>query len=168
MRRASIFKIGEMDLNRQIIDLMDDKIRQLERYNEVTEQMMHEDMDTFGDLLDERQKIITAMDGISVDIKHYVSEQSIERQDKLNAMLHFEDIGELTEDLLELQDKIMRVKQLREEIMENDAKAFSRVKQERDSLREKLENAGKSKKISGAFSQTAVDVTKGSRLNVSN
>lgn len=157
-----------MGLNRPIIDLIDDKIRQLERYNEITEQMMTEDIDSFGNLLEERQTIITAMDGISVDIKHYVSEQSIERQDKLNAMLRFEDIGELTEDLLELQDKIMRVKQLREEIKQNDAKAYGRLKKEHDNLREKLEQAGKSKKISGCFSQTAVDVTKGSRLNVSN
>ena len=78
---------------------MDDKIKQLERYNEVTTQIISEDIDSVGELLDERQQIIAAMDGISLDIKQFVNDQSIERRDKINALLNFEDIGELNGEL---------------------------------------------------------------------
>ncbi len=147
---------------------MDDKIRQLERYNEVTVEIISKDIDEVGELIDERQKIISDMDGISLDIKKFVNEQSIERRDRLNALLRFEDIGELNGDMLELQDKIRRVKALREEIIENDKKAFGRIKKEHDELKEKLESAAKSKQVVDYFSQSAVDVTKGSKLNISN
>ncbi len=160
--------IGVDILNRPIIDLMDDKIRQLERYNEVTEKIIYEDLDTVGDLIAERQSIIIAMDGISLDMKQYISEQSIDRQDKINALLHFEDIGELNGEMLALQEKILRVKELREEIVRKDKIAFNRIKKERDEVRAKLENAGKGKQVSDYFSNTAVDLTKGSKLNISN
>ena len=61
---------------------------QLERYNEVTTQIISEDIDSVGELLDERQQIIAAMDGISLDIKQFVNDQSIERRDKINALLN--------------------------------------------------------------------------------
>ncbi len=155
-------------MNRPIIDLMDDKISQLERYNEVTSQIISEDIDSVADLIEERQRIIVAMDGISMDIKQFVSSQSIERQDTLNAMLNFEDIGEINGEMLELQDKIRRVQKLREEIIRNDEKAIGRLCRERDELKEKLENAGKSKQMAEYFSQSAVNVSKGSKFNVSN
>ena len=155
-------------MNRPIIDLMDDKISQLERYNEVTSQIISEDLDSVGDLIEERQRIIAAMDGISMDIKQFGSSQSIERQDTLNAMLNFEDIGELNGEMLELQDKIRRVQKLREEIIKNDERAIGRLRKERDELKDKLENAAKSKQMAEYFSQSAVNVSKGSRFNVSN
>ena len=155
-------------MNRPIIDLMDDKISQLERYNEVTSQIISEDIDSVADLIEERQRIIVAMDGISMDIKQFVSSQSIERQDTLNAMLNFEDIGELNGEMLELQDKIRRVQKLREEIIKNDERAIGRLRKERDELKDKLENAAKSKQMAEYFSQSAVNVSKGSRFNVSN
>lgn len=155
-------------MNRPIIDLMDDKISQLERYNEVTSQIISEDLDSVGDLIEERQRIIAAVDGISMDIKKFVSSQSIERQDTLNAMLNFEDIGELNGEMLELQDKIRRVQKLREEIIKNDERAIGRLCRERDELKDKLENAAKSKQMAEYFSQSAVNVSKGSRFNVSN
>ncbi|MCD7730542.1 MAG: hypothetical protein LUI05_03475 [Oscillospiraceae bacterium] len=155
-------------MNRTIIDLMDDKIHLLEHYNDITSQIISEDIDGVGDLIDERQRILTNMDGISVSVKQYVNEQSIERMDKINALLRFEEIGDLNDEMLELQEKIKRIQSLREEIKANDKKAFARIKRERDELKEKLENAGKGKLISDYFSQSAVDVTKGSKLNVSN
>lgn len=147
---------------------MDDKIKQLERYNEVTTQIISEDIDSVGELLDERQQIIAAMDGISLDIKQFVNDQSIERRDKINALLNFEDIGELNGELQLLQEKIKRVQALRSEIMSNDTIAFNRIKKERDDLKAKLENAAKSKQVVDYFSQTSVDVTKGARLNLKN
>lgn len=155
-------------MNRPIIDLMDDKISQLERYNEVTTQIISEDIDSVGDLIEERQRIITAMDGISVDIKEFINSQSIERKDTLNKLMRFEEIGQLNGEMLELQDKIRRVKALREEIMKNDRQAVNRLVRERDELKEKLEGAAKSKQVVNYFSQSAVDITKGSRFNVSN
>ncbi len=147
---------------------MDDKIKQLERYNEVTTQIISEDIDSVGELLDERQQIIAAMDGISLDIKQFVNDQSIERRDKINALLNFEDIGELNGELQLLQEKIKRVQTLRSEIKSNDTIAFNRIKKERDDLKAKLENAAKSKQVVDYFSQTSVDVTKGARLNLKN
>ncbi|MBQ8826373.1 MAG: hypothetical protein IJ007_04720 [Oscillospiraceae bacterium] len=155
-------------MNKPIIDLMDDKISQLERYNEVTAQIISEDLDSVGDLIAERQRIITAMDGISMDIKEFVNSQSIERKDTLDRMLHFEEIGELNGEMLELQDKIRRVKALREEIMKNDSRAMNRLKKERDELKEQFEGAAKSKQVVNYFSQSAIDVTKGSKFNISN
>ena len=147
---------------------MDDKIKQLERYNEVTTQIISEDIDSVGELLDERQQIIAAMDGISLDIKQFVNDQSIERRDKINALLNFEDIGELNGELQLWQEKIKRVQALRSEIKSNDTIAFNRIKKERDDLKAKLENAAKSKQVVDYFSQTSVDVTKGARLNLKN
>lgn len=147
---------------------MDDKIKQLERYNEVTTQIISEDIDSVGELLDERQQIIAAMDGISLDIKQFVNDQSIERRDKINALLNFEDIGELNGELQLLQEKIKRVQALRSKIKSNDTIAFNRIKKERDDLKAKLENAAKSKQVVDYFSQTSVDVTKGARLNLKN
>ena len=155
-------------MSKPIIDLMDDKIKQLERYNEVTTQIISEDIDSVGELLDERQQIIAAMDGISLDIKQFVNDQSIERRDKINALLNFEDIGELNGELQLLQEKIKRVQALRSEIRSNDTIAFNRIKKERDDLKAKLENAAKSKQVVDYFSQTSVDVTKGARLNLKN
>ena len=155
-------------MSKPIIDLMDDKIKQLERYNEVTTQIISEDIDSVGELLDERQQIIAAMDGISLDIKQFVNDQSIERRDKINALLNFEDIGELNGELQLLQEKIKRVQTLRSEIKSNDTIAFNRIKKERDDLKAKLENAAKSKQVVDYFSQTSVDVTKGARLNLKN
>ena len=155
-------------MSKPIIDLMDDKIKQLERYNEVTTQIISKDIDSVGELLDERQQIIAAMDGISLDIKQFVNDQSIERRDKINALLNFEDIGELNGELQLLQEKIKRVQALRSEIKSNDTIAFNRIKKERDDLKAKLENAAKSKQVVDYFSQTSVDVTKGARLNLKN
>ena len=46
---------------------MDDKIHQLEHYNEITSRIITEDsIDGVGDLIEERQQILTNMDGISV------------------------------------------------------------------------------------------------------
>lgn len=155
-------------MSKPIIELMDEKILQLERYNEVTSKIIYENIDEVGDLIAERDKILAKMEGISAEVKMYVSEQSIERQDKINALLKFDEISDLSEDLSELQEKILRVKALREQIIENDKAAFGRIKKERDELKSKLEKAAKSKQVSEYFSQTAVDLTKGEKFNISN
>lgn len=157
-------------MNRTIIELMDDKIHQLEHYNEITSRIITEDsIDGVGDLIAERQQILTNMDGISVAVKQYVSEQSIERMDKINALLRFEQIEDLNGDLMQLQDKIKRVQELREEIKRNDKKAYDRLAKQRDEIKVKLDEAAKSKQVADyCSSSNAADVSKGRKLNISN
>lgn len=149
---------------------MDDKIHQLEHYNEITSRIITEDsIDGVGDLIEERQQILTNMDGISVAVKQYVSEQSIERMDKINALLRFEQIDDLNGDLMQLQDKIKRVQELREEIKNNDKKAYDRLAKQRDKIKQKLDEAAKSKQVADyCSSSNAADVSKGRKLNISN
>ncbi len=149
---------------------MDDKIHQLEHYNEITSRIITEDsIDGVGDLIAERQQILTNMDGISVAVKQYVSEQSIERMDKINALLRFEQIDDLNGDLMQLQDKIKRVQELREEIKRNDKKAYDRLAKQRDEIKSKLDEAAKSKQVADyCSSSNAADVSKGRKLNISN
>lgn len=149
---------------------MDDKIHQLEHYNEITSRIITEDsIDGVGDLIEERQQILTNMDGISVAVKQYVSEQSIERMDKINALLRFEQIDDLNGDLMQLQDKIKRVQELREEIKNNDKKAYDRLAKQRDEIKSKLDEAAKSKQVADyCSSSNAADVSKGRKLNISN
>lgn len=149
---------------------MDDKIHQLEHYNEITSRIITEDsIDGVGDLIADRQQILTNMDGISVAVKQYVSEQSIERMDKINALLRFEQIDDLNGDLMQLQDKIKRVQELREEIKRNDKKAYDRLAKQRDEIKSKLDEAAKSKQVADyCSSSNAADVSKGRKLNISN
>lgn len=149
---------------------MEDKIHQLEHYNEITSRIITEDsIDGVGDLIAERQQILTNMDGISVAVKQYVSEQSIERMDKINALLRFEQIENLNGDLMQLQDKIKRVQELRDEIKRNDKKAYDCLAKKRDEIKVKLDEAAKSKQVADyCSSSNAADVSKGRKLNISN
>jgi len=153
---------------RPLLNLVDRKIREMERYSEITNRMLYEDVDGVGELIEERQSIITSMDGISVDIKKFINELSIEQQDTLNRLMKFEDIGELNGELLELQEKIAQVNNLREQIIEKDSAAINRLGEMRDEMREKLEQSAKGKKVIDYFSKTNINVNKGKRLNVSN
>lgn len=154
--------------NKPLLNLVDRKINEMERYSEITNRMLYEDIDGVGELLAERQSIITAMDGISLDIKQYISEQSIEHQNKLNRLMKFEDIGGLNGELLELQEKIAYVRKLREKILEDDAAAYDRLGKIREELRDKLEQSAKGKQVVNYFSNTNTNVNKGKKLNISN
>lgn len=154
--------------NKPLLNLVDRKIREMERYSEITNRMLYEDIDGVGELIEERQSLITVMDGISLDIKQFISEQSIEHQDRLNKLMKFEDIGGLNGELLELQEKIEHIRKLKEEILETDAAAFSRLGEMRDEMKNKLEQSAKGKKVINYFSKTSINVNKGKRLNISN
>lgn len=154
--------------SKPLLNLVDRKIHEMERYSEITNRMLYEDIDGVGELLAERQSIITAMDGISLDIKQYINEQSMEHQDKLNRLMRFEDIGGLNGELMELQEKIGRVRELREKILEDDAAAYDRFEKMREELREKLEQSAKGKQVINYFSGTNTNINKGKKLNISN
>jgi len=154
--------------NKPLLNLVDRKLREMERYSEITNRMLYEDIDGVGELIEERQSIITAMDGISLDIKQYISEQSIEHQDKLNRLMKFEDIDGLNDELLELQEKIKHIRELKEKIIADDNAAYDRLGKMRDEMREKLEQSAKGKQVINYFSKTSINVNKGKKLNISN
>ncbi len=154
--------------NKPLLNLVDRKLREMERYSEITNRMLYEDIDGVGELIEERQSIITAMDGISLDIKQYISEQSIEHQDKLNRLMKFEDIDGLNGELLELQEKIKHIRELKEKIIADDNAAYDRLGKMRDEMREKLEQSAKGKQVINYFSKTSINVNKGKKLNISN
>lgn len=154
--------------NKPLLNLVDEKIREMERYSEITNRMLYEDIDGVGELIEERQSIITVMDGISLDIKQFISEQSIEHQDKLNKLMKFEDIDGLNGELLELQEKIGRMNEIKAKIIETDEAAYNRLEVMRDEIWEQLEQSAKGKKVVNYFSKTAINVNKGKRLNISN
>lgn len=156
-------------MNDKLLRLADKKIEQMKHYNEITSQIIYEDIDGVGDLLDRRQEIITAMDGISVDMKQYVSDQTIERQEKLNSVLQSKEINDLTDDLLELQVKIRTISKLKEEIIRNDRLATDRIKKLRDEAHAELVNSAKNKRtIDYCAPNSAAALNKGKKLNITN
>lgn len=155
-------------MNKPLIGLVDRKIQEMERYKEITNRMIYEDIDGVEELMGECQKIITVMDGISVDIKQYINEQSVERKEKLEKLMNFEDIGALNGELLELQEKIKRTNELRLQIIESNNAAYNHLAEMREELKEKLEESAKGKQVINYFSGTNTNVNKGRKLNISN
>lgn len=155
-------------MNKALINLVDRKIQEMERYKEITNQMIYEDIDGVEELMGECQKIITVMDGISVDIKKYIKEQSVERKEKLEKLMNFEDIGALNGELLELQEKIKRTNELRLQIIESNNAAYNHLAEMQEEIKEKLEESAKGKQVINYFSGTSTNVNKGRKLNISN
>lgn len=155
-------------MNKPLIGLVDRKIQEMERYKEITNRMVYEDIDGVEELMGECQKIITVMDGISVDIKQYINEQSVERKEKLERLMNFEDIGALNGELLELQEKIKRTNELRLQIIESNNAAYNHLSEMKDELREKMEESAKGKQVINYFAGTNTNVNKGKKLNISN
>lgn len=155
-------------MNKPLIGLVDRKIQEMERYKEITNRMIYEDIDGVEELMGECQKIITVMDGISVDIKQYINEQSVERKEKLERLMNFEDIGALNGELLELQEKIKRTNELRLQIIESNNAAYNHLAEMQEELKEKLEESAKGKQVINYFSGTNTNVNKGRKLNISN
>ena len=155
-------------MNKPLIGLVDRKINEMERYKEITNQMVYEDIDGVEELMDECQKIITVMDGISLDIKQYINEQSVERKEKLERLMNFEDIGVLNGELLELQEKIKRTNELRLQIIESNKAAYNHLAEMQEEIKEKLEESAKGKQVINYFSGTNTNVNKGKKLNISN
>ena len=155
-------------MNKPLIGPVDRKIQEMERYKEITNRMIYEDIDGVEELMGECQKIITVMDGISVDIKQYINEQSVERKEKLEKLMNFEDIGALNGELLELQEKIKRTNELRLQIIESNNAAYNHLAEMREELKEKLEESAKGKQVINYFSGTNTNVNKGRKLNISN
>ena len=155
-------------MNKPLIGLVDRKIQEMERYKEITNQMVYEDIDGVEELMFECQKFIKVMDGISLDIKQYINEQSVERKEKLERLMNFEDIGVLNGELLELQEKIKRTNELRLQIIESNKAAYNHLAEMQEEIKEKLEESAKGKQVINYFSGTNTNVNKGKKLNISN
>lgn len=156
-------------MDEKLLALADKKIEQMEHYNAITSQMIYEDIDGVGELIEHRQEIITSLDGISAEMKQYVSDQSIERQAVINKVLQSEDINNLNGELLELQGKIKKIAGLKEQIHNNDVAALERMKRLRDEAYEGLIRSAKNKQtINYCAPNSGGAVYNGSKLNTSN
>lgn len=155
-------------MNDDILSLMDKKIEQAERYREISNKMIYEDIDGVNEMLDRRQELITQIDGISAEIKAYVNSQSVEKRDVLNNMLSFREVGELSGELLELQDKLMRYKEVKKQINEADRKICKHIKEMQNELAAEMVRSNRSKQVIDYFKTTSIDVDGGSKFNMSN
>jgi len=149
----------------RLLGLVDKKIEQLRHYNDITSRIIYEDIDGVGDLIRQRQDIVTQVDGISMEMRSLINSQSIERKDTIKALLSFKEIEGLSGSMLELSEKIRELGELTEVIKKNDKLAIERLERVRDETFEELINSAKSKKVVNYFGATAVDVSKGSKLN---
>ena len=104
----------------RLLGLVDKKIEQLRHYNDITSRIIYEDIDGVGDLIRQRQDIVTAVDGISMEMRSLINTQSIERKDTINALLSFKEIEGLSGSMLELSKKIGELKELTDSIKKND------------------------------------------------
>ncbi|MGN0695996.1 MAG: hypothetical protein ACI4J5_04430 [Oscillospiraceae bacterium] len=155
-------------MDNKLLSLADKKIEQMEHFNDITSKIIYEDIDGVGELIENRQEIITALDGISAEMRQYVSEQSIDRQTAINKVLQSEDINNLTDELIELQGKIKIMTKLREEIKRNDRAAADRLKMLRDEAYEGLKKSMKSKQTINYYSpNSGGNLSNGSKLNIS-
>lgn len=155
-------------MNDDILNLMDKKIEQAERYREISNKMIYEDIDGVNEMLDRRQELITQIDGISAEIKAYVNSQSVEKRDVLNNMLSFREVGELSGELLELQEKLMRYKEVKKQINEADRKIYKHIKEMQNELAAEMVRSNRSKQVIDYFKTTSIDVDGGSKFNMSN
>ena len=155
-------------MNDDILSLMDKKIEQAERYREISNKMIYEDIDGVNEMLDRRQELITQIDGISAEIKAYVNSQSVEKRDVLNNMLLFREVGELSGELLELQEKLMRYKEVKKQINEADRKIYKHIKEMQNELAAEMVRSNRSKQVIDYFKTTSIDVDGGSKFNMSN
>ena len=155
-------------MDNKLLSLADKKIEQMEHFNDITSKIIYEDIDGVGELIENRQEIITALDGISAEMRQYVSEQSIERQTAINKVLQSEDINNLTDELIELQGKIKIMTGLREEIKRNDKAAVDRLKMLRDEAYEGLKKSMKNKQTINYYAPNlGGNLSNGSKLNIS-
>lgn len=155
-------------MNDDILSLMDKKIEQAERYREISNKMIYEDIDGVNEMLDRRQELITQIDGISAEIKAYVNSQSVEKRDVLNNMLSFREVGELSGELLELQEKLMHYKEVKKQINEADRKICKHIKEMQNELAAEMVRSNRSKQVIDYFKTTSIDVDGGSKFNMSN
>ncbi|MCM1522982.1 MAG: hypothetical protein NC120_00850 [Ruminococcus sp.] len=155
-------------MDSRLLKLVDQKIEQLKHYNEITSQIIYEDIDGVGELIQKRQEIVTAVDGISMEMRSLINDQAIERKDTINALLDFQEISGLTGSMQQLSDKINDLKDLTEAIKKNDKRAIERLESVRSELYEELTQSAKGKKVMNYMGATAVDINKGSRLNRAN
>lgn len=156
-------------MDEKLLRLADEKIEQMRHYNEITSRMIYEGVDGMGELIDRRQEIITAMDGISVEMRCYVNEQSIDRRETITKVLGSEEISGLTDELIDLQNKIRTIKKLRDEINSKDKKARERIKKLRDEAYEELIRSAKSKQTINYISpNTQGNLTNGVKFNITN
>lgn len=163
--RGNIGKGGRMDP--RILELVDKKIEQMRHFNDITSRIIYEDIDGVEELIERRQEIVTAVDGISMDMRSLINEQSIDRRDQITALLSFKEISGLTGSMLELSKKIHELRDVTELAMATEQRAMESLENRQQEIFEQLTDSIKGKKVANYFGATAVDVNKGSHFNSS-
>ncbi|MDE7294222.1 MAG: hypothetical protein K2N72_07340 [Oscillospiraceae bacterium] len=151
----------------RILELVDRKIEQMRHFNDITSRIIYEDIDGVEELIERRQEIVTAVDGISADMRSLINQQSIDRRNEIKRLLSFEEISGLTGSMLELSERIQELKSVTETAMETEQRAMAHLEGRRRQIYEELTDSAKGKKVVNYFGATAVDVNKGSHLNSS-
>ena len=155
-------------MDKKLTELLDKRIEQAERYHEISSKMIYEDIDGVTEMLDRREKLIAKIDGISAEIKSYVNAQSVERKELLEDMFSFKEVGELSGELLEIQERLLKYKEIKHKINEADKEIYKHLKQMQNELAAEMNKSNRSKQVIDYFSQTSIDVNKGRKLNTSN
>ena len=153
---------------KKLTELLDKRIEQAERYHQISSKMVYEDIDGVTEMLDRREKLIAKIDGISAEIKSYVNAQSVERKELLEDMFSFKEVGELSGELLEIQERLLKYKEIKHKINEADKEIYKHLKQMQNELAAEMNKSNRSKQVIDYFSQTSIDVNKGRKLNTSN
>lgn len=155
-------------MDKKLTELLDKRIEQAERYHEISSKMVYEDIDGVTEMLDRREKLIAKIDGISSEIKTYINSQSVERRELLDDLFSFREVGELSGELLEIQERLLKYKEIKHKINEADKEIYKHLKQMQNELAAEMNKSNRSKQVIDYFSQTSIDVNKGRKLNTSN
>lgn len=155
-------------MDKKLTELLDKRIEQAERYHEISSKMVYEDIDGVTEMLDRREKLIAKIDGISSEIKSYINSQSVERRELLDDLFSFREVGELSGELLEIQERLLQYKEIKHKINEADKEIYKHLKQMQNELAAEMNKSNRSKQVIDYFSQTSIDVNKGRKLNTSN
>ena len=83
-------------------------------------------------------------------------------------MFSFKEVGELSGELLEIQERLLKYKEIKHKINEADKEIYKHLKQMQNELAAEMNKSNRSKQVIDYFSQTSIDVNKGRKLNTSN
>lgn len=155
-----------MDSN-SVLLLADSKIKVLEEYNRITQQIAFEETEPelINVLLEDRQALLDELVRINLDIADAVklcdNPQAAEE-----LIISFKGLdGEPPEGMEELYAKGDRIKGLTATIKRVDRKIGEKLEALKAELTALMSETGKKKKVIDYFSQTTVDISKGGKLN---